>query len=78
MIVERFVEFAPGFIEGKLSDFEFLMGYFHVSSSVIVGAAGDKCNELFLALSLFCHVGVGEEWSGDFVSQHVNVELVNN
>ncbi len=54
------------------------MGFFHVGSSVIVGAAGDKGNELFLALSLFYHVGVGEEWCGDFVSQHVNVELVNN
>ena len=78
MIVEGFVEIAPGFIEGDLVDFEFFMGFFHVGSSVIVGSTGEKGNELLLALSLFFHVGVGEEWRSDLVSQHVNVELVNN
>lgn len=78
MIVKGFEEVDPSFIELFHTNVHVFMGSSHIYSFIGIGSSGDHGNELFLSGSLFFHIGVSEEWSGDFISKHVNIEFVDD
>lgn len=61
-----------------MANLHILVSLFHAEPLVVIGSTSGHGDKISLPCSLLVHVGVLEKLLGAGVTEHVDIELINN